>query len=226
MGRRRNKTLIKADRIEHLDVARVHNPRYLVSRDGVEVGIFPGFNALDGDQFGAENLRGREILIGPKPERRCIWAAERWRRSDASEEAQAARAAAKAQAKRDKIQLPKGKGTRTRRTVNAEFDGMPKSIEFGARHQIGLLISGRRKRGAERDLVMAYADHLLRAVLAQNWALDDPALYLELSSKAKTAAKRKHKIDPTRAALLLDQAEEIMQGGEAQPRGERRGASH
>lgn len=93
---------------------------------------------------------------------------------------------------------------------------MPKSIEFGARHR-RTIDFGRRKRGAERDLVMAYADHLLRAVLAQNWALDDPALYLELSSKAKTAARRKHKIDATRAALLLDQAEEIMQGERRNP---------
>ena len=211
--RRRNKTLIKADRIEHLDVARVHNPRYLVSRDGVEVGIFPGFNALmainaarkiygagkySSVKTGAAMSLGRGALETERRER----------------EAQAARAAAKAQAKRDKIQLPKGKGTRRR--ANAEFDGMPKSIEFGARHR-RTIDFGRRKRGAERDLVMAYADHLLRSVLAQNWALDSPALYLELSSGAKTAAKRKYKIDPTRAALLLDQAEEIMQGNRRNP---------
>lgn len=218
MGRRRNKTLIKADRIEHLDVARVHNPRYLVSRDGVEVGIFPGFNALMAINaarkiYGAGKYSsvktGEAMYLG-----RGALETERRER-----EAQAARAAAKAQAKRDKIQLPKGKGTRTRRTANAEFDGMPKSIEFGARHR-RTIDFGRRKRGAERDLVMAYADHLLRSVLAQNWALDDPALYLELSSKAKTSAKRKHKIDPTRAALLLDQAEEIMQGERRNPGGD------
>jgi len=213
MGRRQNKTLIKADRIDHLDVARVHNPRYLISRDGVEVGIFPGFNALLAINA-ARKIYGAGKYTSTKTAEAMYLGRGALETERREREAQAARAAAKAAAKRDKIQLPKG--TRTRRTANAEFDGMPKSIEFGAKHR-RTIDFGRRKRGAERDLVMAYADHLLRAVLAQNWALDDPALYLELSSKAKTAAKRKHKIDPTRAALLLDQAEEIMQGERRNP---------
>lgn len=109
--RKRNKTIIKADRIEHLDVAKVHNPRYLVSRDGEEVGIFPGYNALMAINaarkiYGAgkysSTKTGEAMYLG-----RGALETERREREERT-----ARAAAKAAAKRDKIQLPKKSRTR------------------------------------------------------------------------------------------------------------------
>jgi hypothetical protein len=214
--RKRNRTVIKADRIEHLDVARVHNPRYLVSRDGEEVGIFPGYNALMainaarkiyGPGKYSSTKTGEAMYLG-----RGALETERREREERT-----ARAAAKAAAKRDKIQLPKK--SRTRRNAEGwrnEYDSAFSSIIFGTRHQ-KVIDLGRRKRGAERDLVMAYADDLLQLTMKNIAALEDGGLLAELSSKARTSAKRKHRIDPTRAALLLDQAEEIMLGGRRNP---------
>ena len=215
--RKRNRTVIKADRIEHVDVARVHNPRYLVSRDGEEVGIFPGYNALMainaarkiyGPGKYSSTKTGEAMYLG-----RGALETERREREERT-----ARAATKAAAKRDKIQLPKK--SRTRRNAEGwrnEYEGAFNSIIFGTRHK-KVIDLGRRKRGAERDLVMSYADDLLQLTMKNVAALDDAAILAELSSKARASAKRKHKVDPTRAALLLDQAEEIMLGGRRNPR--------
>lgn len=82
------------------------NPRYLVSRDGNEVGIFPGFNALMainaarkiyGPGKYSSVKTGEAMFLG----RGALQAEERFR------EETAARAARKAAAKRDKIQAPR-----------------------------------------------------------------------------------------------------------------------
>jgi hypothetical protein len=82
------------------------NPRYLVSRDGNEVGIFPGFNALMainaarkiyGPGKYSSVKTGEAMFIG----RGALQAEERLR------EETAARAAQKAAAKRDKIKTPR-----------------------------------------------------------------------------------------------------------------------
>lgn len=82
------------------------NPRYLVSRDGNEVGIFPGFNALMainaakkiyGPGKYSSVKTGEAMFLG----RGALQAEERLR------EETAARAARKAAAKRDKIQAPR-----------------------------------------------------------------------------------------------------------------------
>jgi len=81
------------------------NPRYLVSRDGNEVGIFPGFNALMainaarkiyGPGKYSSVKTGEAMFLG----RGALQAEERLR------EETAARAAQKAAAKRDKIKAP------------------------------------------------------------------------------------------------------------------------
>jgi len=84
------------------------NPRYLVSRDGNEVGIFPGFNALMainaarkiyGPGKYSSVKTGEAMFLG----RGALQAEERLR------EETAARAARKAAAKRDKIQAPRSR---------------------------------------------------------------------------------------------------------------------
>jgi hypothetical protein len=88
------------------------NPRYLVSRDGNEVGIFPGFNALMainaarkiyGPGKYSSVKTGEAMFLG----RGALQAEERLR------EETAARAARKAAAKRDKIQAPRSKKRKT-----------------------------------------------------------------------------------------------------------------
>jgi hypothetical protein len=126
--RKRNKTIIKADRIEHLDVAKVHNPRYLVSRDGEEVGIFPGYNALMAINaarkiYGAgkysSTKTGEAMYLG-----RGALETERREREERT-----ARAAAKAAAKRDKIQLPKK--SRTRRNAEGKANILQQGVKAG-----------------------------------------------------------------------------------------------
>jgi hypothetical protein len=84
------------------------NPRYLVSRDGNEVGIFPGFNALMainaarkiyGPGKYSSVKTGEAMFLG----RGALQAEERLR------EETAARAARKAAANRDKIQAPRSR---------------------------------------------------------------------------------------------------------------------
>lgn len=126
--RKRNRTVIKADRIEHVDVARVHNPRYLVSRDGEEVGIFPAYNALMainaarkiyGPGKYSSTKTGEAMYLG-----RGALETERREREERT-----ARAATKAAAKRDKIQLPKK--SRTRRNAAGKADILQQGVKAG-----------------------------------------------------------------------------------------------
>jgi len=100
------------EELESLTTAE-RNPRYLVSRDGNEVGIFPGFNALMainaarkiyGPGKYSSVKTGEAMFLG----RGALQAEERLR------EETAARAARKAAAKRDKIQAPRKRKNATR----------------------------------------------------------------------------------------------------------------
>lgn len=75
MRKRRNKTIIKADRIEHLDVARVHNPRTRrnaagkadILQQGVKAGLLPAglvtdLQRLEEGRFPADPARRANLL--------------------------------------------------------------------------------------------------------------------------------------------------------------------
>lgn len=203
--RKRNKTIIKADRIDHVDVAKVHNPRRGTRWFGGKAGLTASARAFDSPRaMELRDLIEREVYT-PQEFEEFSRLFERINKQS------------KRQKGKRKGLIPRAFGARRNAEGwRNEYEGAFNSIIFGTRHK-KVIDLGRRKRGAERDLVMSYADDLLQLTMKNVAALDDGGLLAELSSKARTSAKRKHKVDPTRAALLLDQAEEIMLGGRRNP---------